>query len=112
LCSAEAYRRCDGSGRRSCADGLGDKWQQGPDASREPEAQEITSLTPVPGQGSNTPYPTFLTKENQIGPEYAPRLEIEYTIVPIPEPNTATSILLGVSVLAGCRAWRRRFRFS
>ena len=66
----------------------------------------VTSLSPVPGQGSGVPYPTFLTKENQIGPEYAPKLQIEYTI--IPEPNTATSILLGVTLLAVWRGWRRR----
>ena len=72
----------------------------------------VTSLTPVPGQGSDTPYPSFLTKENQIGPEYTPRLEVEYTIVPIPEPNTATNVLLGVGLLAALRGWRSRDRFS
>jgi hypothetical protein len=72
----------------------------------------VTSLIPVPGQGSSEPYPTFLTKENQLGPEYAPRLEIEYTIVPVPEPDTATSVLLGIGFLAAVRGWRRRDRFS
>jgi hypothetical protein len=70
----------------------------------------VTSLIPVPGQGSTEPYPTFLTKENQIGPEYAPRLRIEYTIVP--EPNVGTGVLLGVSILAAMRGWRRRDRLS
>ncbi len=71
-----------------------------------------TSLAPVSGQDSTDPYPAFLSRENQIGPEYVPRLEIEYTIVPIPEPNTTTSVLLGLGVLAAARGWRRRDRFS
>jgi hypothetical protein len=70
----------------------------------------VTSLTPVPGQGSNVPYPTFLTKENQLGIEYAPRLEIEYTI--IPEPSAFTNMLLGVGLFAALRGWRNRDRFS
>jgi hypothetical protein len=69
----------------------------------------IASLHPTTGQVSTTPYPTFFTRENQIGPEYAPRLEIEYTI--IPEPNASSIAIVGASILALGRGWRRRDHF-
>lgn len=70
----------------------------------------IAPLHPATGQSSTTPYPTFFTRENQLGPEYAPRLEVEYTIVP--EPNASTMAILGISILALGRGIRRRDNFS
>ena len=70
----------------------------------------IAPLHPATGQSSDTPYPSFFTKENQLGAEYAPHLEVEYTI--IPEPNAGTNCIVGASILALLRGWRRRENFS
>jgi hypothetical protein len=70
----------------------------------------IAPLHPVTGQSSVTPYPSFFTRENQIGSEFAPRLEVEYTIVP--EPGASSILIIGAAILALGRGWRRREDFS
>ncbi len=70
----------------------------------------VAPLHPVTGQSSATPYPSFFTRENQIGAEFAPRLEVEYVIVP--EPNTTSAAIIGAAILALGRGWRRRGDFS
>jgi hypothetical protein len=70
----------------------------------------VAPLHPASGQSSATPYPTLFTRENQLGPEYAPRLEVEYTI--IPEPTASSFAVIGLSILALGRGWRRRSNFD
>jgi hypothetical protein len=61
------------------------------------------------GSGGTGGFPRYSTRENAV-PFLVPHLEIEYTI--IPEPSAGHIFILGASLLASARAWRRRDRYS
>lgn len=65
----------------------------------------ISSLHEVEGQITNLIYPRILTRENALGANFSPRLEISYAIVP--EPQFAGILLAGCVLLAGTRNFRR-----
>lgn len=61
-----------------------------------------SSLHNAAGQGGPQTYPRFYTREGAVfAPEFAPSLEVEYTVVP--EPQTAGLLLAGLAFLAGRR---------
>jgi hypothetical protein len=63
--------------------------------------------------GSNATYPRFYTWEGaylQLAPEFAPRLEVEYTI--IPEPQLAGLLIVGLALLSAGRTFRHRNRLA
>jgi hypothetical protein len=70
----------------------------------------IATLHAAQGQGGAQTYPIFFTKDNLLGSDLNPQLEIEYTI--IPEPRAATLLILAAALWAGSRAWRNRQHFS
>jgi hypothetical protein len=70
----------------------------------------LTSLHSAAGQGGPQTYPIFYTRENLLGDEFDPKLEITYTI--IPEPRLSALLILATGILAAGRGIRYRDRFS
>jgi hypothetical protein len=71
----------------------------------------LSSLDIAESQNGAVTYPTLITREGAaaLGAEYAPHLDITYSIVP--EPGPVLSILLGIGVLSAGRAFFHRRTF-
>jgi hypothetical protein len=66
----------------------------------------LTSLHSATGQTGPQTYPIFYTRENLLGDDFAPKLEIIYTV--IPEPRVSTLLILAAGIFAAGRACRHR----
>lgn len=66
----------------------------------------VSTLHDSSGQGGPQTYPIFFTRENQMGSDVNPQLEITYTVVP--EPNASALLIIGCALFATGRAWRNR----
>lgn len=64
----------------------------------------VSTLDFAESQNGDVTYPTLITREGAaaLGAQYAPHLEITYTVVP--EPTPTLSILLGLGLLSAGRA--------
>jgi hypothetical protein len=72
----------------------------------------VSSLHSATGQTGPQTYPRFLTREGAAfldAPEYAPQLQITYTLVP--EPTPTLWLVLGLAVFTAGRAFHRRRHF-
>lgn len=70
-----------------------------------------SSLLTAQGQGGPQTYPRLYTREGAVfAPEFAPKLEVEYVIVP--EPRTSGLLIVGVALFAAGRGLRHRHRLS
>lgn len=70
----------------------------------------VSSLQNVSGQSAAPNYPRFLTKENELGSAFAPKLEITYAIVP--EPKLSGLLIAGCALFACIRGFRQRQHLS